>query len=406
MPPPSHRRATATVLGMLLLVTVSSSMAWAQTTAGSRNVTLQAHLALGGGPHGAVLLHPDPERPLAYVARRGPSGGVDIIDVEDPTAPRLVSSWRADGVQDVTDLALTRDGTLAIGTNLGLHRLPVSPTGEARTHTLVSTDPVHALFAYHAGDGTELVFVATRDVIEIRELATPSEVVGTIALPEDARGPEMRFRGLYAQYDLQTETDRLYAAGTGGYGVYDVTNPASPTVITVVNSAAVQVGVGIQATSDGSHLVTTANYPTAPIRVFDLRPALSGEISVTRTAVGAWTDNWRRHAERFEVRWPYVFVAAGTEGLRMVNLRNPFEPYTTAYYHTYDGPVTTDGPLGAVDVDVRNHDGLVAVSDETTGLWLFTIEDFTHWDGRGWGVPNLSSTQLWDVSPMHSDRWN
>jgi hypothetical protein len=122
--------------------------------------------------------------------------------------------------------------------------------------------------------------------------------------------------------------------------------------------------------------------------------------------VGAWTDNWRRHAERFEVRWPYLFVAAGTEGLRMVNLRNPFEPHTAAYFHTYDGPVTPDGPLGAVDVDVRNYDGLVAVSDETTGLWLVEVEDFTHWDGRGWGVPNLSSTQLWDVSPMLSDRWN
>jgi hypothetical protein len=46
------------------------------------------------------------------------------------------------------------------------------------------------------------------------------------------------------------------------------------------------------------------------------------------------------------------------------------------------------------------------VSDETTGLWLLTIDDFTHWDGRGWGLPNLSSTQDWDASPVLSDRWN
>ncbi|GAB5534504.1 MAG: hypothetical protein Rubg2KO_07530 [Rubricoccaceae bacterium] len=388
---------------MLLLAASASSTAWAQATMGSRNVALQAHLPLGGGPHGAVVL--DPARPLAYIARSGDSSGVDIVNIDDPSAPRVASRWQAGLAREVTDLVLIHPH-VAVGTDTGLYLLTVSASGATETATPVTGDPVHAVFAYHTGDGDRLLFIATRDVVEIRDLADPAEVVGTIELAEEARGPEMRFRGLYAQYDLETETDRLYAAGTGGYSVYDVTDPASPTVITSVSSAAVQVGVGIQATSDGSHVITTANYPTAPVRIFDLRPALSGEISGTRVAVGAWTDNWRRHAEQFEVRWPYLFVAAGTEGLRMVNLRNAFEPYTTAYFHTYDGPVSADGPRGAVDVAVRNRDGLVAVSDETTGLWLLKIEDFTHWDGRGWGVPNLSSTQDWNRSPVLSDRWN
>ena len=403
MPPLLHRRATVTALGMLLLA--ANSTAWAQTTAGSRNVALQAHLPLGGGTHGAVVL--DSDRPVTYLARRGPDGGVDVVDIADPTAPRRASSWHAEG--DVTDLALAHDGTrpqLAVGTDHGVYLLPIGAGGALANVDAITPDPVHAVLAYHAGDGSRLLFVATRDVIEIRELATPGTVVSTIPLPEDARGTELRFRGLYAQYDLPTETDRLYTARTGGYDVVDVTDPSSPTVITSVSSAAVQVGVGIQATSDGTHVVTTANYPTAPIRIFDLRPALSGEIPLTRVAVGAWTDNWRRHAERFEVRWPYLFVAAGTEGLRMVNLRNPFEPHTTAFFHTWDGPVAADGPRGAVDVAVRNRDGLIAVSDETTGLWLLSIDDFTHWDGRGWGVPNLSSTQDWSMRPVHSDRWN
>ncbi|MEO0559460.1 MAG: hypothetical protein AAF170_14890 [Bacteroidota bacterium] len=407
MPRLSHGRIGAAALVILSLAAIGSPSAWAQTTMGSRNVTLHAHLPLGGGSHGSLVL--DSQRPLVYIARSGESSGVDIVVIDDPAAPRVASSWRAGLAQDVTDLAILHDGDtphLAVGTDQGLYLLTVSAEGEVETDTPVTGDPVHAMFAYHAGDGDRLLFVATRDVVEIRNMADIAEVVGTLELPEDVRGPERRFRGLYAQYDLETDTDRLYTARTGGYGVVDVTDPASPTPITSVSSAAVQVGVGVQAFPDGSHLVTTANYPTAPIRLFDLRPALSGEISQTRVAVGAWTDNWRRHAERFEVRWPYLFVASGTEGLRMVNLRNPFEPFTTAYFHTYDGPVTADGPRGAVDVAVRDADGLVAVSDETTGLWLLAIEDFTHWDGRGWGVPNLSSTQRWDTLPSLSDRWN
>jgi len=51
-------------------------------------------------------------------------------------------------------------------------------------------------------------------------------------------------------------------------------------------------------------------------------------------------------------------------------------------------------------VDVRNADGLIVVSDMTTGLWTFRMEGFGGWDGRQWGLPNISSAQDWDAPAL------
>ena len=55
---------------------------------------------------------------------------------------------------------------------------------------------------------------------------------------------------------------------------------------------------------------------------------------------------------------------------------------------------------GAFGVDVRNEDGLIVVSDMTTGLWVFRMDGFHGWNGADWGVPNVSSVQNWDEGPQ------
>ena len=91
-------------------------------------------------------------------------------------------------------------------------------------------------------------------------------------------------------------------------------------------------------------------------------------------------------------------------------MMNPVEPYTVGYYDTWDGPRASlanerTHRNGAWDVDVRNHDGLIAVTDVNTGLWLFRMEGFEGWDGRGWGFANVSTVQDWDNGPTQSTRW-
>ena len=45
---------------------------------------------------------------------------------------------------------------------------------------------------------------------------------------------------------------------------------------------------------------------------------------------------------------------------------------------------------------MHDADGLVVVSDMSTGLWTFKMDGFQGWKGEGWGVPDISSAQKWD----------
>jgi len=71
------------------------------------------------------------------------------------------------------------------------------------------------------------------------------------------------------------------------------------------------------------------------------------------------------------------------------------------YYDTYTGP-TDDGVMeggvgnGAFGVDVRNADGLIVISDISTGIWTFRMAGFNGWNGEDWGMPDISSVQKWD----------
>lgn len=268
------------------------------------------------------------------------------------------------------------------------------------------------VFAYRASGGQSWLFAAGGGAIHVyaaSDLAKgQADPAWTIELPEPVPGLAYGFKDVYAAWHAQTETDRLYAAGAGGYFVFDVTDMSTPTVVTIVNSAAVQVGSSIVATPDGSHITTTAGYATAPLRIFDLRPALDGTVPRVRTAAGAWTATWQHNLDRHAVRWPFIFVAANEDGLQVVNMRNPFEPYTDAFFHTWQGPLpaTNQPSVGAQDVDVRNSDGLIAVVDLHTGLYLLRVEAFDGWDGRGWGLPNVSSVQNWTDGPVGAESWN
>ena len=93
------------------------------------------------------------------------------------------------------------------------------------------------------------------------------------------------------------------------------------------------------------------------------------------------------------------------DGLQVFSIMDPANPVTVAYYDTYTGPPNTDSnPVfnGAFGVDVRNEDGLIVVSDMTTGFWAFKMVGFAGWKGSDWGMPNISSAQDWENGPLGS----
>ena len=129
--------------------------------------------------------------------------------------------------------------------------------------------------------------------------------------------------------------------------------------------------------------------------------------------ISAWTSDWRTLAHNHEVRWPFVFVSAYEDGLQIFDLKDPKNPKTIGSFYTcecthekgFGGSVQNGWQgensvmQGAFGVDVRNYDGLVAISDMRTGLWLFKVADFNGWNGKDHGMPNISSVQDWDKGP-------
>ena len=373
----------------------------------------------GAGPRhtGDLVLEQEPARPFAYVALPYRPAGVAALNLSDPAHPTRRHAWTAgeadaragdvkyfkhDGryylilaLQDAPDGAVVFDVT----------DLPdrMQEVGRIRVK-----EDLHHLFAYKHSDGRVLLLATGGEDLYVFDMAhfldgaADQGLLHRMMPPEQLVVGERGFQDVTAAYHPASGQDRLYTAGAGGYFVYDVTDPAAPALLTQVNAAAVRRGTAIGPTPDGRYVVTAAGYLTSPLRIYDLQPALDGSLERVRTAVSAWTANWKNTARRFEVRWPYVFVAALDDGLQVFNMRDPFNPFTVGYYRTWDGPAgTLASPRedGARDVDVRNADGLIVVSDRSTGFWAFTMEAFQGWDGHGWGLPDISSAQDWDHGP-------
>ena len=147
------------------------------------------------------------------------------------------------------------------------------------------------------------------------------------------------------------------------------------------------------------------------VGVWDLAPGLSGESKLLSQPAGSWMPDWQDASHIVEMRWPYVFVASFEDGLQVFNIANPRQPKSEGWYYTcmcehqtgWSGSVTKPGTSvlnGAADIDIRNADGLIVMTDYTSGLWSFHLEGFNGWNGKYWRMPNISEEQDWDRGPV------
>ncbi|MCH7824545.1 MAG: hypothetical protein IH849_07060 [Acidobacteria bacterium] len=176
-------------------------------------------------------------------------------------------------------------------------------------------------------------------------------------------------------------------------------------LVTLTGISGVERGHTFTPSPDGRYVIAETEYQHAPLRIFDLKPALDGEVENIRRPISAWTADWQHLVHNHEVRWPYVFVSGYLDGFQVFSLMDPKNPVTVAYYDTYVGPPNTVRCAmcnGAFGVDVRNADGLIVLSDMTTGFWAFRMEGFSGWNGADWGMPNISSVQDWEKGPQGS----
>lgn len=404
---------------------------------GSDNIEIEGHVGLGVRMSVTDLeIEQELSRPFAYVGRasilkEGPKG-MDIIDFSDPAKPEVLLRWRL----EEQDLLMNRGGmdvkyfkwegryyvVQSFEFSRGLHSdlgavvfdvtgLPDPESVREVTRIMIPEYPggFHNIFIYKHSNGRPLLLTTVRtgkahvyDLGLVVEGETDKALVAEIPLPE-VPGRSNRttsYHDLYAAWHPDTEEDRFYGGGTGGYYIWNITDLKNPELkITLTGVNGVDWGHTFTPSPDGRYAVAEAEYENAPLRIFDLKPALDGKVTNIRQPISAWTADWKNLVHNHEVRWPYVFVSGYMDGLQVFSLMDPKNPQTVAYYDTYIGP-RTEGFVsvinGAFGVDVRNADGLIVISDMTTGFWTFRMDGFNGWHGAEWGYPNISSVQDWD----------
>ena len=432
-----------TILAALTLLGVATLPAraqWSPIDRGSDNITVEGHIPLGARMSVTDLeIEQELARPFAYVGRaaileEGPKG-MDIIDISNPAAPKVLLRWRLEdqelhmnrGGMDVKYFKwngryyVVQSFEFAQGPDSDLGAVVFDVTGlpdpnavseVARIRIPEHPGGFHNIFIYKHSNGRPLLLTTVRagnahvyDLGLIVDGQLDEALIAKIPLPE-VPGRSSRYTSyhdLYAAWHPDTEQDRFYGGGTGGYYIYDITELDNPQLkITLTGVSGVDWGHTFTPSPDGRYVVGEAEYQYAPLRIFDLKPALNGDVTNIREPISAWTANWKNLVHNHEVRWPYVFVSGYLDGLQVFSLMDPLNPQTVAYYDTYVGPPTNEWIAvinGAFGVDVRNADGLIVISDMTTGFWTFRMDGFNGWNGEHWGQPNISSVQDWSEDP-------
>ncbi len=432
--------ASTLVLCVMIAPPLGAQVPWSPLNPGSSNIDVLGHIPLG--PRLSVSdvdLEQELDRPYAYVGRMvygdvGPKG-LDIISLADPENPEVLYEWRIEnqdlhqrtGGMDVKHFKVNgryyvvqslQFGQGGPDSDLGAVVLDVTGLPDASTVREVARirEPdlpggFHNIFIYKHSDGRVLLFTTiSAPYAHVYDLGRvvggdlDNALVGRVPVPQNPNARSSRgYHDFYVGYHPDTGQDRFYGGGTGGYYVYDITDLQEPQLLaTLTGISGVSSGHTFTPSPDGRYVVAETEYQYAPLRIFDLKPALDGEVTNIRRPISGWTADWRNLTHNHEVRWPYVFVSGYLDGLQVFSLMDPKNPVTVGYYDTYPGSPNEDRyPMfnGAFGVDVRNADGLIVVSDMSTGLWTFRMEGFSGWNGLDWGYPNLSSVQDWENGP-------
>ena len=422
---------------IVLLISVGPAAAqWTAEKPGSDNIEVLSHIPLG--PRLSVSdtdIEQEMDRPYAYVGRMafGTEGdkGIDIIDLSDPTNAKRIYSWRIEnqdlhlgaGGMDVKHFKW-KDRYYVVqslqfrqgGPDPDLGAVVLDVTGLPDPATVKEVARIrepdypggfHNIFIYKHSNGAVLLFTTVAgpfahvyDLGRVVDGDVKNALVAKVPVPNQ-ESERRGYHDFYVGYHEDTAEDRFYGGGTGGYYVYNITDLEQPELLVPLTGiSGVRRGHTFTPTPDGRYVIAETEYQYAPLRIFDLKPGLDGEVETISRPIGAWTADWRHLVHNHEVRWPYVFVSGYLDGLQVFSLMDPTNPTTVAYYDTYTGPPASDSVLdGAFGVDVRNEDGLIVISDMTTGFWVFRMEGFQGWNGEDWGMPNISSAQDWDKTP-------
>lgn len=418
-----------------------------QKHGGSKSIHMLSHVVTHPGAWKAadIEMEQDAGRPYVYVCGFT-NFDTQIYDVRDPAHPKKVFDWTIENPELHRGIGAMDGKYFKIGpkyyyvqsfqfsqgspdAELGAVVFDVTGLPDSSKVKVVARikypavpGGFHNIFAYKHSDGRALLFTTvgeTKALVYdlgkvVSDTNSASWLIGSVPNPTPFRQiGGGGYHDFYVGYDVATHQDKFYGAGLGGYSTWDVTHPEAPTQLFTITGLGFDVAHTITPSPDGHYAVTETEYQYTPLRIWDLSTGQNDSTQNLDTPISGWTADWRDLSHNHEVRWPYVFVSAYEDGLQVFDLKDPKNPKTDGWYYTCEcthglgfGGNPNNGwqgtnsvEQGAFGVDVRNRDGLIVLSDMRSGLWLFKMDGFTGWNGKDYGMPNISSVQDWDKGP-------
>lgn len=345
------------------------------------------------------------------VARRD-TGGIDLLDVTDPASPTLVSTYDAEDDEATDDLKFTPDGSaIVIGGRDHLRLIdyldPEAPALEA-DHELeaagahmvatweVEGRPYVSISKAEGGDLSIFALAGERGNRTFERVqhvaATPlGDSVETVGRPDPIRSHDS-----WLDLDPVLGIPVLWVANVyWGIIAYDVSDPASPTVLATIPNTLPHAGYmhNVQvAHLDGRRLVVgVQEYGTGVMKVWDATQ-LAAPRHVASFSPGVVTTAFHN----LQVVDRFALAGHFDEGLYIVDLAaipdGPTAVDVQEFAHapaagSREGRVPVgqvQGNFGTQDVEVR--DGVIWTSEAEIGLQTLAFGCFPR------GDPRLTST--------------
>jgi hypothetical protein len=414
----------------ILALFVSGSLAAQPATTpakngSSPNIHQLSHLELGDFMTvGGIAVEQEMSRPYAYVDRWHAEMGFDVVDIKDPAAPKVIARWRVEhpeahklsrgetGKYFKTNghyyyVKATEFETGTLDSDIGGFVFdvtnPAAPKEVGRIRSSDFLDGWVNVMPYHYADGRTVIFAAVRNwpkgtpphanIYDMDKFLAgdPNQgLIGTVPMPNADPKSNFGYHDVHVEYDQTSGQDRFYGAGNGGFYIFDVSRPEAPKFlggIPTINGVPTQRAHTIMPTPDGKYVVTQMEVQFSPLMIFDIESVFNKTVN-SGVPISAWTADWQDLPHNHKIRWPYVFDAAYEDGFQVIDIRDPFHPKSVGYGYTclcqhmtgYIDEEHVHGPSvfsGAMELDIRNADGLIVLSDLNTGFWAFRMDGFT-----------------------------
>lgn len=176
-------------------------------------------------------------------------------------------------------------------------------------------------------------------------------------------------------HDSTPRGDRLYDFNGGVLNIWNVSNPAAPTLIGTDNDPNIFYYHGGDESKNHNYLYVCDEFaitPTPDIVIYRItNPALP-------VRIGDINDTTSRVHQLYVVG-DFMFVGYYTAGFKVFDISNPALPVQTDDFDTspYQTETTSDVYNGAYNAYPYAPSGIVYVADHPTGLYLFSVEGFT-----------------------------